>query len=173
MRRLLPPCLALAAVVCGCPVKTVFPGGDDDTGAGDDDLWWPDDDDDTWASGCSDEDVVPDPDGSLFGPVSLADDLQPRIDAACDCHQQGDPSIADLSPGRTWSSWVARPSAYDPGELLVVPCQPGRSVVFWKVLACYPIYPYTGTPMPPNAAPLDAEELTLYYNWIAQGAADN
>jgi hypothetical protein len=105
--------------------------------------------------------------------VSLHDDVQPHIDAGCDCHQQGDVSIEDLSAGRTWTSWVAQPSEYDPGQLLVVPCQPGRSVVYWKVLACYPIYPYVGTRMPPDAPALDAGEITLYYNWILQGAPDN
>ena len=155
---------------CGSGVERPAPEADDDLA---DDDGGDDDGGDDDSEACEFDQIEADPDGSLFGAVSLAEDLQPRIDAGCDCHQQGNPSIEDLSPGKTWSNWVDAASIYDPGEILVTPGDPEDSVVFWKVFGCYPLFPYVGEEMPPNAAPLALDEVTLYYNWILQGAEDN
>jgi len=168
----------------GCIRKTRLPldddtVDDDSTGGTDDDA----DDDPTLEPGddtagdddadCTQEVIIADPDGEQFGLISLSEDLQPQIDAGCNCHQLGNPAIEDLSPGRTWSSWVEQPSRYQEGEVLVVPQDPRTSVVFWKVFDCYALYPFLGEGMPPNAPPLEIDEVSLYYNWILQGAADN
>jgi len=170
--------LAAVLLAGGCVAKTAIPwaddddddtSGDDDTTGGDDDV----SDDDTTENDCGFGEIVADPDGELMGVVSLSADLQPMLDAGCDCHQQGNPSIHDLSPGKVWAAWIDQPSQFDPGEVLVVPGDPESSVVFWKLLGCYPIFPYAGVAMPPNAASPSLEELTLYYNWMLQGGADN
>ncbi len=177
--------LALALAPSGCIRKTELPDpydddigdddlvtDDDDTSPGDDDTS-PADDDATPVEDCHHPDIVADPDGTLAGPISLIGDVQPSIDAGCDCHQQGNPSLVDLSPGHTWTSWVGQPSSADIEEILVVPSVPESSVVLWKVLDCYSLFPHYGATMPPNAPPLDLDEVTLYYNWILQGAEDN
>jgi hypothetical protein len=171
--------------VCGCIEKTRLPdptaddddvGDDDDTGS----AGWPDDDtqadDDTVPQpDCQVDyaDIPADPDGSLIGLVSLSQQLQPAIDLGCDCHQVGNQAIEDLSPGRVWGAWVEQPSQFDHGAVLVVPGSPEMSAVFWKVFDCYPVFPYVGVRMPPNAPALSLDEVALYYNWILQGAEDN
>ncbi len=175
---------ATLLAMCGCIEKTRLPPhADDDTGVGDDDTFWPDDDttgpaddDDTAAApDCQVDyaDIPADPDGSLAGLVSLSGHLQPAIDLGCDCHQVGNPAIEDLSPGRVWGAWVEQPSQFDYGAVLVVPGSPETSAVFWKVFDCYPVFPYIGVRMPPNAPALSLDEVALYYNWILQGAEDN
>jgi len=180
MRACLPMVAAASLlVVVGCIRKTRLPADDDTAGSAsgdddvtaDDDTGWPDDD--TGSGGCEDSAIDPDPDGSSYGLVSLSGDIQPLIDVGCDCHQQGNPDIEDLSPGRTWSAWVEAPSMYDAGEVLVVPGDPEASVVFWKVFDCFPLFPFVGEGMPPNAPPLTIDEVTLYYNSILQGALEN
>ncbi len=168
--------LSLTCAGCGEGTARPAPGDDDvtdddaaDDDAGDDDTADDDAGDDD-SEACGYDQIEPDPDGSLFGLVSLDDDLQPRIDAGCDCHQVGNPQIEDLSPGKTWGSWVGQPSRFDLGEQLVVPGSPEESVVFWKVFDCYPLFPFVGGPMPPDAPALSLEDVTLYYNWILQGA---
>jgi len=184
MRAQLPMVALVSLVVAvGCIRKTRLPADDDvmdDDVTADDDAYPDDDtgdddtgDDDTGMGSCEYEAIESDPDGTLHGPVSLSQDIQPRIDAGCDCHQQGNPKIEDLSPGRTWAEWYEAPSLYDPGEILVVPGDPEASVVFWKVFDCFPLFPFAGEGMPPNAPPLTIDEVTLYYNWILQGATDN
>ena len=171
------PIVALASLLigAGCIRKTQLPADDDDVAdddvTGDDDTGWPDDD--TGGGSCEYSAIEPDPDGSLHGLLSLSQDIQPHIDLGCDCHQQGNPDIEDLSPGRTWSAWFEAPSLYDQGKVLVVPGDPDASVVFWKVFDCYSLFPFAGEGMPPNAPPLTIDEVTLYYNWILQGAPDN
>lgn len=179
------PCLVVLATLLGmggCIEKTRLPPiGDDDSLPGDDDdVVWPDDDsqgddDTTPLLDCQVDyaDIPADPDGSLAGLVSLTKDLQPAIDSGCDCHQVGNPAIEDLSPGRVWGAWVEQPSRFDHGAVLAVPGSPEMSAVFWKVFDCYPVFPYVGVRMPPNAPALTLDEVALYYNWILQGAEDN
>lgn len=164
----------------GCVPKSAIPlpgGGADDDVDGDD-VSGDDDTMDDDSTGDDDQDcdyaeITPDPDGSLWGAVGLTQDIQPVIDAGCDCHQVGNPALEDLSPGKVWTSWVEQPSSAQPEHSLVAPADPEASVVFWKLLGCYPLFPYTGESMPPNAAQLSIGELTAVYNWILQGAADN
>jgi len=173
--------LALGIATWGCVPKSAIPGpgvapDDDDATSGDDDTTGiadDDDDDDTTTADCGYGDIPPDPDGALFGPVGLSADLQPVIDAGCDCHQVGNPSVVDLSPGKVWASWVDAPYPSHPDDILVVPGAPEQSVVFWKLLACYPLFPYSGAAMPPSGTGLTLEELTLFHNWILQGGLDN
>jgi hypothetical protein len=179
--------LALALPWAGCIPKTLLPdpydddtaGDDDDTRPADDDTTGPTDDDDvadddtTPDEICHYLDIVPDADGSLAGLVSLAGMVQPNLDTSCDCHQTGNESLSDLSPGHTWGEWVEQPSRFDSGEVLVVPGDPEGSVVMWKLLDCYSLFPHAGGPMPPNAPPMTLEEVTMYYNWMLQGAANN
>ncbi|MDP7114950.1 MAG: hypothetical protein QGH45_23450 [Myxococcota bacterium] len=180
----LPALLAIAAALAGgCVAKSAVPlpqddddvsgdddTADDDTGADDDTVDDDTGDDDT---DCGFGEIPADPDGALFGPVSLTSDLQPLLDAGCDCHQVGNPSIHDLSPGKVWAAWIGQSSLFDPGEVLVVAGAPGSSVVFWKLMGCYPLFPFAGVAMPPDAPSPPLDELTLYYNWMLQGGADN
>ena len=172
--------VALVVLLGGCIAKTRLPDPDaDDTwaddDAGDDDTTNPTDDDFTPLPDCQVDyaDIPADPEGALAGPVSLVAQLQPTIDLGCDCHQVGNEAIEDLSPGRVWGAWVGQSSEFDPGAVLVVPGSPEMSVVFWKVFDCYSMFPYVGVRMPPNAPALTLDEVTLYYNWILQGAEDN
>ncbi len=173
--------LALVVAQCGCIAKTRLPDPDgddtasDDDHAADDDTTDPADDDFVPLPDCQVDyaDIPADPDGELAGLVSLTQHLQPTIDLGCDCHQVGNEAIEDLSPGRVWGAWVEQPSQFDHDGVLVVPGSPETSVVFWKVFDCYPIFPYVGVRMPPNAPALTLEEVSLYYNWILQGAEDN
>lgn len=177
--RLRPPALLLAIALAwpGCVPKSAIPGpgaepNDDDTTAGDDDDTTAIQDDDD-STDCGYGDITPDPDGTLFGLVGLSADLQPQIDAGCDCHQVGNPSIQDLSPGKVWASWVEEPYPSDPDEILVLPGAPEESVVFWKLMDCFPLFPYSGAAMPPGGAGLSLEDLALFHNWILQGGLDN
>ncbi len=142
---------------------------DDDTFVPDDDTTPPDDDI---------PEIFPDPDGSLYGVVSLSSDLVPLfadLTYGCYCHlnKAGPVPGLMLTADQAWLSLVGVESTLEPGRIRVIPGDPEASLTFAKLYQEPSLYPYEGSFMPPAAARLSDEQLNLVYNWILQGANDN
>ncbi|MCK6530570.1 hypothetical protein L6R50_24415 [Myxococcota bacterium] len=145
---------------------------DDDTG-GDDDTVPPDDD-------TTPPELFPDPDGSLYGPVSLFADLLPLFtdtasEKGCYCHMV-DPAPADLvlaTADDAWYDLVGVESPNFPGVVRVEPGDPDVSLLFAKLYQEPSLFYYDWQPMPPTGTRWGGEELNLVYNWILQGAPNN
>ncbi|MBM3319999.1 MAG: hypothetical protein FJY73_04920 [Candidatus Eisenbacteria bacterium] len=123
-------------------------------------------------AGCSDQGGPVDPgntngNGNPAPAVSYREDVQPIWNANCaGCH--GTSGGLTLVGGNSRSALVGVVSVGYAPEVRVVPGDPGRSVLYQKLLG----NPDFGQRMPAGGA-LGGEDLETIRAWIAEGAADN
>jgi hypothetical protein len=89
------------------------------------------------------------------------------------CHP-GVNSSLDLTAGRSYDQLVGIRALEDPRLYRVVAGDPGKSFLYLKLGGDAPIFdiPAIGTRMPPQSAPIAADDLALVRDWILGGAKD-
>jgi len=97
--------------------------------------------------------------------VDFDSQIQPIFDAQCSfCHQPGSSGDLNLTAGEAWGSLVGQASTRSPGELLVDPYFPERSVLFRAINCDDPVAPFF------RMGSLSEAEQGLVRDWIMQGA---
>jgi glucose/arabinose dehydrogenase len=97
--------------------------------------------------------------------VDFEQQIQPIFDAQCNfCHQPSSSGDLNLTAGNAWSSLVGQESTRSPGELLVDPYFPERSVLFRAINCDNPVAPFF------RMGALSDSEQGLIRDWIVQGA---
>jgi hypothetical protein len=154
-------------------------GGDDDS-ADDDDSGGDDDsagDDDTSISDCDLSWLEP-----TEEPVSFSGDLLVIfLDHCSDCHTLKGLGKLTMTALEAYDQLVGVPNILGYGEDMarVEPGDPQSSYMIHKIIGCGPADPVWGffqAPMPPpvpDVTPLEPEQISLIYSWIAQGAENN
>ena len=116
---------------------------------------------------CSDTDT--DPGAS----VSFANQIRPLLNSptGCSCHMPGPFGVAIPLSGLDLGSLSSlRSGGRLSGAEIVVAREPCSSILYQKVSEAPPF----GSRMPLDGPPyLNADELALLHDWIAEGAADN
>jgi len=89
------------------------------------------------------------------------------------CHPGVVPAL-DLTEGNSYSQLVGIRAVLDPTLYRVVAGDPGKSFLYLKLGGDPPVadIPAIGIRMPPDAPPIDPEDLALVRSWISQGAKD-
>jgi hypothetical protein len=158
-----------------------FPSGDGETTDTPDPTTGPDPDDDT---GTPETTGGPDPgsdtgsgedegssgpgDSSGEAPLGFARDVQPILQASCDCHVDAAP--AELSFTDAYANLVDVPSTEAPGLDRVEPGAPDDSYLWHKLSGTHVAAGGSGDPMPAPAGGLDAGSLATIEAWISGGA---
>lgn len=114
------------------------------------------------------EDGSSGPESSGEAPPSFARDVQPILQASCDCHVDAAP--ADLSFTDAYASLVDVPSTQAPGLDRVEPGAPDDSYLWHKLSGTHVAAGGSGDPMPAPAGGLDAGSLATIEAWISGGA---
>lgn len=120
------------------------------------------------ASGCQSRKID---NTMIVGPgeaVSFAQDIQPILSNSCGgagCHINQSMNGVEL----TNYAQVMSSIGVQYGEDIVVPGDPDASPLVDKIES----NPQFGVRMPPNRAPLTAQEITFIRTWIEEGAENN
>ena len=104
--------------------------------------------------------------------ISYARDVQPLFAASCSagrCHGGLSNKRIDLSADASYATLIRGRSRLDPNLRLVVPGEPGTSLLWLKLTGKPPV----GKPMPPKGKPLEPEALAVIEAWILSGAPNN
>lgn len=120
--------------------------------------------------GCRDYGSAPPPPGEP-PPLSFAADVQPILSSRCvACHAAGGlASFMPLTADQARANLVGQGSVTFPGELRVAPGDPDASVLYHRVAGTGVF----GSIMPPPPSPpLEAGQVALIRDWIAQGARE-
>jgi hypothetical protein len=109
--------------------------------------------------------------GAAAADFGFAANVQPLINAACNCHQSTPILMApfSLKPGEAFANLINIPSQDVKTMLLVKPGSLNESYLWLKVNGTQAQVGGTGTIMPPTV-PLNAAERTIFERWIAGGA---
>jgi hypothetical protein len=109
--------------------------------------------------------------GAGAADFGFAAQVQPLINAACNCHQSTPILMApfSLKPGEAYANLINRPSMDVKTMVLVKPGSLNESYLWLKVNGTQAQVGGTGTIMPPTV-PLNAQERTIFERWIAGGA---
>lgn len=113
------------------------------------------------------------------GEVSFANQIQPILTATCggtgsSCHLNGGHEKGlVLDAGQAHGKIVNAKSTVISSEMLVIPGNADDSYLFRKLQAVGNGVFYAGKRMPDGGPYLSTEQLSLFRNWILQGAKDN